>query len=159
MKLTQKIEQAFSHRQKPNQLIESRESLITPEQMEALWFNERDWHEITWGNWEEHRDAIYAFTPEAFAYYLPSILTLSSQRPHQWFWPADALLIILDRSPVVDYWDTFITTRLLGLRLEEYEALKDWLLALSEYSSVSEDTLDRAFDTVCLLENRVRRNP
>jgi hypothetical protein len=153
MNLTHKIEQAFSYRQKPNKLIDSREKLVTPEQMEALWFSDRDWREITWENWEDHRDAIYAFTPEAFAYYLPSILTLSSQCPHQWFWPADALLKILDRSPVVDYWDTFITTRLLGLRVEEYEVLKDWLLVLSEHSnSASENTLDRAFDTICLLQ-------
>lgn len=159
MSLHQRIEQAFGERSKPNRLIELRDP-VTPEQEDALWFSGRDWSGITWGDWEDHRDALYAFTPEAFAYYLPSILRLSSQFPDRWFWPTDTLLRILDRSPVVEYWDAFIVTRLVGLQTAEYEALKEWLLWLAEHqASGSEDALGRAFDTVDLLQketNRVR---
>jgi hypothetical protein len=157
LSLREKIEKAFVERQKPTRLVESR-APVTSEQQDALWFDNRDWREITWQDWEIHRDAFYAFTPEAFAYYLPSVLVLSSQFPDQWFWPVDALLQVLDRSPVVEYWDDFLTTRLLGLRTPEYEVLTEWLLSLSELgTAASEDSLGRAFDTIDLLQRETGR--
>lgn len=157
MSLCQQIEQAFGYRSKPNRLVEPKIP-VTPEQKDALWFDGRDWREITRKDWGNHRDALYAFTPEAFAYYLPSILCLSSQSPSQWFSPTDTLLQILDRSPVVEYWDAFIVTRLVGLKAMEYEALKSWLMWLAEHQdSNSEDALGRAFDTVDLLQKETTR--
>lgn len=157
MTLLRQIEQAFGDRPKPSKLVEERVP-VTPEQMDALWFGGRDWRDITWRDWESHRDAVYAFTAEAFAYYLPSILALSCSRPDQWFAPADGLLQVLDRSPVVGYWDAFITTRLVGLRTAEYEVLKEWLLSLSGRKGPdAEDTLGRALDTVDLLQKETER--
>jgi hypothetical protein len=157
MNLPQQIEHAFGNRAKPTELIEEQDS-VTPEQKDSLWFSGRDWRDITANDWEEHRDAIYAFTPKAFAYYLPSILVVSSQRPDQWFAPADSLLQMLDRSPVVEYWDSFITTRLIGLQAEEYEALKEWLLSLSGHKGHdAEDALSRALETVDLLQKETER--
>lgn len=155
--LLRQIEQAFGDRKKPSKLVEERVP-VTPEQKDALWFGGRDWRDVTWSDWESHRDAVYAFTPEAFAYYLPSILTLSSVHPDQWFAPADGLLQVLDRSPVAEYWDAFITTQLVGLRTAEYEVLKSWLLSLSGHKgSDAEDTLGRALDTVDLLQKETER--
>jgi hypothetical protein len=157
MNLQQRIKQAFADRAKPTRLIDAQEP-VTPDQKDSLWFSGREWQDVTWDDWESHRDALYAFTPEAFAYYLPSILCLSSQSPEKWFWPADSLLQVLDRSPVVEYWDSFILTRLVGLKTPEYEVLKEWLLVLSEQQGInSEDTLGRAFDTVNLLQNETSR--
>lgn len=157
MNLSEKIERAFAARRKPSRLVELRDP-VTPEQRDALWFENREWHEITWADWEAHPDAFYAFTPEAFAYYLPSVLALSAQFPDRWFWPADALLQVLDRSPVIEYWDEFLTTRLMGLQAPEYEVLTEWLLALSEHGTVAlEDSLGRAFDTVDLLQKETAR--
>jgi hypothetical protein len=76
--LQENIELAFGSRRRPNSLVEAR-TPVTPEQKEAIWFGDREWSEITWEDWEGHRDAFYAFTPEAFAYYLPSVLKLAER--------------------------------------------------------------------------------
>jgi hypothetical protein len=102
--------------------------------------------------------SIYAFTPEAFAYYLPSIVCLSIQFPEKWFFPVDSLLRVLDCSPVVEYWDSFIVTRLIGLKQEEYQVLKEWILWFSENPPAGlEVDFGRAFDTIDLLENETNR--
>jgi|JI6StandDraft_1071083.scaffolds.fasta_scaffold170594_2 hypothetical protein len=157
MNFHEKVEQAFKHRPKPVNVI-GISGPLTTEYVDALWFTDRDWKEITWEDWELHRDAVYAFTPEAFAYYLPSILILSSQRPTEWFWPADALLQVLDRSPTVAYWDDFLLTRFMGLRVAEYEVLSEWLVYLSEHESfAAPETLARSFDTINLLQKETEK--
>jgi len=157
MSVCRQVEDAFGDRPKPRRLVESKD-LVTSEQRDALWFGDRAWREVTWDDWESHHDAFYAFTPEAFAYYLPSVLCLSSKHPDRWFWPADALMQILDRSPVVEHWDAFLSTRLVGLRPAEYEALKAWLLLLTEHeANASGEALGRAFDTVALLQSETER--
>lgn len=159
MNLINQIEHAFGHRLKPSNVVDARNPVGSDER-DALWFAGRSWQEVTWESWEDHSGALYAFTPEAFAYYLPSILSLSSLHPEKWLGPADTLLRVLDRSPLVEHWDSFIATRLVGLQTAEYEALKEWLLSLSGHKdSEAEDALGRALETVDLLlkeTNRVR---
>jgi hypothetical protein len=151
--LREKIVETFGYRPKPDEVVASCET-ATSDQRDALSLGERAWQELTWDDWTEHSGAFYAFLPDAFRYYLPSILTLSIERPDQWFFPADALIQILDRSPTVAYWEEFLTDRLLGLRICEYEALSDWLLLLAaEYEAIApHETVGRAFDTVALLQ-------
>lgn len=157
MSLLHRISHVFSARTIPNIVVEKTHA-VTTEQNDLNWFVNRDWKSITWDDWEKHRDAIYAFSPEAFSYYLPSILSLSITRPGIWFFPADALLGLLDRSPTVEYWDTFLTTRLVGLQMDEYEILKEWLLLICEYrSSEYSESISRAFDTVNLLQKETLR--
>jgi hypothetical protein len=157
MNLNQKIKCAFEHRLKPNAIINYQDAPDSDES-DALWFSGRDWSEITCADWENHSGALYAFTSEAFAYYLPSILSLSSSQPKKWLWPTDTLLRILDRSPVIEYWDSFITTRLIGLEAAEYEVLKDWLLSLSGHiNGDAEDALCRGLETVELLQKETQR--
>lgn len=157
MNFRKKIEQAFKHRPKPVNVIDISRPLTT-EYEDALWFTDREWKEITWENWELYRDAIYAFTSEAFAYYLPSILLLSAEKPTEWFWPADALLQMLDRSPTVAYWDDFLISRLMGLRIAEYEVISEWLMYLSEHKGfATPETLARAFDTITLLQKETEK--
>jgi len=84
MKLAATIEHVFSSRAKPAQVRLADEVIQLDDDVEdALWFSGRDWHELTWQNWQEHSDAIFFFDPEAFAYYLPSILLLSAQNPNE----------------------------------------------------------------------------
>src|ERR1700730_13893937 len=65
---TDKIEYVFSSRPKPAQVRLADEVFqLDFEVEEALWFSGRDWHEITWQDWQEHSSAIYFFDPEAFA--------------------------------------------------------------------------------------------
>jgi hypothetical protein len=160
-----KIIETFGCRPKPDELVAPCEP-VTSDQHDALSLGERTWQELTWDDWTKHSGAFYAFLPDAFRYYLPSILTLSIERPDQWFFPADGLMQILDRSPTIGYWDAFLTDRLLGLRACEYEVLSEWLLVVSQYEAIAlQDAVNRAFDTVALLQqesqrvNRSRRFP
>lgn len=152
------IENAFSSRAMPSEVVKFSKD-ITSETNDANWFKNKDWHDITWDDWEAHRYAFFSFTPQAFLYYLPSILRLSSERPDSLFLPAEALLQVLDRSPVVEYWDEFILNRLYGLDFKEYEAIAKWIEVLSDSCVVaSEDTLGRAFDTIALLQKSSMSN-
>jgi len=57
---TDKIEYVFSSRPKPAQVRLADEVFqLDFEVEEALWFSGRDWHEITWQDWQEHSSAIY----------------------------------------------------------------------------------------------------
>jgi hypothetical protein len=91
-----------------------------------------DWQTISWELWEKNSDAFYQFSPAAFIYYLPSILSLSSQDLDRWFWPADCLLELLNHSPMVENWSSFTTARLIGLTSAEYDLMKEWVLLLAD---------------------------
>lgn len=157
MKLQTEIERAFGHRQRPSKLIKSRFP-VTPEQRDALWFTDRDWRAIGWQDWERHPDAFYVFAPEAFVYYLPSILIGIANAPEGQLLVADALIGVLNRSPEVYHWDAFITKRLLGLKPAEYEAMNAWVLSLSGLSDArDEGDLTRAYETVNLLASETAR--
>ena len=157
MALRAEIDRAFAHRSKPSSLIEKR-SPITPEQQDARWFAGRDWRDVRWQDWHEHPDAFYAFVPQAFVYYLPSILLGTMDAPSGQLQVGDALLGILDRSPEAYNWDAFITNRLLGLAPDEYEVLKSWILSQSGLPHVvDEDRLTRAYETTDLLARETTR--
>ena len=157
MTLLEQIEHVFADRLMPSHLVEEREP-ATPEQRDALFFSGRDWREITWQDWEKHPDAFFAFVPEAFIYYLPSIIRVAVKNPGQWLGAVDALLRVLDRSPNSYHWDNFIEKRFVGLRTEEYEVIKDWILSLSGTNVFAdEDTLSRCYETTELLQNETKR--
>lgn len=159
MNFKERVEQAFGLLPPPGKVIEHDHH--TTEQQDALWFARRDWRHLSRDDWEAHRDAVYAFTPAAFQYFLPSILVLSLEAPDQWFWPADSLLQMLDRSPTPEYWDDFLMARLGALPIAVYDVLAEWLLALSEAGEAAmQASLGRAFDTIELLrEHALARHP
>lgn len=153
MKLHQQIERAFGHRIKPGTVVDVLVPNM-PDIEDALWFSGRDWRSISVEDWDQHPDAIYFFNPEAFAYYIPSVLSLTSGGNAGWTMVADSLLISLDRSPGVANWDNFITRNLVGLTIDEYEAIQAWLLSLSDSNRVWEENgLTRAYETVELLKS------
>jgi len=165
--LTEKIEEAFDARPKPAQVRLADELLqLDSDVEEALWFNGRDWHEITWKDWQEHRSAIYFFAPDVFAYYLPSVLILSAQNSSKPLAAAEALINELDRSPDMEGWTEGFASRFLELGSGELDVLKAWLLQVCEYvpykrwgiaASGSGDTFGRAYDTVDLLQKEIER--
>jgi hypothetical protein len=156
MNLKNRIEKAFEHRPIPDRVVGVKSGL-TPDMMDAIWFTGRDWRDLTQQHWELHRDAIYHFTPEAFAYYLPSITSLTADGQCDLV-VADGIISCLDRTPTMAYWDEFLTSRFLGLTDEEYEVLKAWLLSLSGHGdSRIEDQLARAYETVELLQRETNR--
>jgi hypothetical protein len=69
MKLTDKIKRAFFSRIKPAQVrLHDGVLQLDSDAEEALWFSGRDWHQLTWQDWQEHSSAIFFFDPDAFAY-------------------------------------------------------------------------------------------
>ncbi|MBW8760704.1 MAG: hypothetical protein JF586_24250 [Burkholderiales bacterium] len=157
MNVRQQIDEAFAHRARPTRLVDGGTS-TSPERMDALWFEGRDWRSIVRADWESHPDALFAFTPEALAYYLPSILATTMDSEGQWLQVADSLIGALDRSPRVEFWDAFLSKRFVGLKPAEYEVLQAWLLSLSGLNDAwEEDTLTRAYETVELLKQETER--
>lgn len=157
MTLRDQIELAFTHRPKPSKLVEARIP-VTPEQRDAMWIAGRHWRDVGWQDWQSHPDAFYAFVPEAFVFYLPSVLIAALEAPEGQLQAADALLGILDRAPEVYHWDAFITQRLLGLEPAEYEAMKAWVLSRSGVPGPQdEDSLTRGYETVDLLARETVR--
>lgn len=157
MTLRAQVEAAFSMRKCPSLVVEPR-SPVTPEQRDAIWFAGRHWREVAWQDWQSHPDAFYSFVPEAFVFYLPSVLIGAMAAPNGELLAADALIGMLDRSPEPYHWDAFMTARLVGLEPAEYEVLKAWLLSRSEEVETSnEDSLIRAYETIDLLAQETER--
>jgi hypothetical protein len=161
MSLESKIAAAFLPRSKPLHLTAANEGLqITSEIQDAFAFQSLAWSQVTKEHWNKYSGAFFAFSPAAFLYFLPSVLTLSLREPKAWLAPADSLVTALDRSPNIETWDIFLLQRLVALQSEEYSVLRDWLLEMSEDSTFEQDALGRAFDSVCLAEketNSIRR--
>jgi hypothetical protein len=167
MTLEERIEQAFEHRRRPAEVVDIAEyRQFDSDVEEALWFVGRDWREITWEDWQRHTAAITYFSRDSFAYYLPSVLILSAQNPTEVLDPAQSLIWDLDRSPIVGGWNENFERRFLGLRSEEYDLIKEWLVLLCEYkpyksygsaASGPGDTFGRAYDTVDLLKKETER--
>jgi hypothetical protein len=167
MTLSEKIEHVFAHRGMPDVVVDMTELLqIDSDVEEALWFKGRDWHRLTWRDWEDHSCAIFFFDPEAFAYYLPSVLLLSAGNPSESLDAADSLLGELDLSPDPEGWPDGFISRFCGLNPEELDVLKDWLLQLCEYDPYKQwgisgsgpgDRFGRAFDTLNLLKKEVEQ--
>jgi hypothetical protein len=153
MSLESKIAAAFLPRSKPLHLTPAHEALqATSEMNDAFTFKSLAWAQVTKEHWNQHSGAFFAFSPSAFLYFLPSVLTLSLREPKAWLAPADSLVTVLDRSPNIETWDLFLLQRLVALQSEEYAVLRDWLLQMSECSTFEQDALGRAFDSVYLAE-------
>ena len=162
--LQDKIEKAFAERPKPLEVIDPNVTQFDSDVDEALWFAGRDWHELRWKDWIEHSAALLFFSREAFAYYLPSLLLLSAQNPADWSYAVDSLIGELDRSPSVEGWNEHFTRRFLGLRREELDVLKEWLLCLCGSTSYRGygyaacgpgERFARAFETVDLIQKEL----
>jgi hypothetical protein len=161
MTLAENIERVFAHRAMPDAVIDTAECVqMDSDVEEALWFTGRDWHGLTWRDWQEHSCAIYFFDSEAFAYYLPSVLLLSAQHLSEELMAADSLISLLDCSPDPDGWPAGVASRFLELNPAELDVLKEWFLQICEYTPYKRvgfagsgpgDRLGRAFDTLDLL--------
>ena len=159
--LHEKIDKAFAGRVMPAGVIDPNVTQFDSDVEEALWFAGRGWHELRWKDWLDHSAALLFFSREAFAYYLPSLLLLSAQNPTDWSYAVDSLIGELDRSPSVEGWNEHFTRRFLGLRCEELDVLKEWLLCLCGSSLYRGygfaacgpgERFGRAFETVDLIQ-------
>ncbi|MBV8113365.1 MAG: hypothetical protein JO300_01390 [Silvibacterium sp.] len=167
MDLIPKIKQAFGWRPMPVEVVEGTSLLqLDSDVEEALWFAGRNWRDITWQDWQQRRVALTFMSPDAFTYYLPSVLILSLKNPEETLAPAQSSIWNLDRTPSIQALDRYLIDRFRELRTEEYEVLKEWLLQLSDYvpyrgfgiaASGPGDVFGRAFDTLNLLQTETRQ--
>ncbi len=128
----------------------------TSEYLEAMNFHGLSWEVMDSDFLVKNSDALYAFTPEAFCYYLPAFLVHGFEHRQTPPVYVDTILGMLDRSPNPDLWDDSFRRRWTLLHVGECQVVEKWILALSECSEGAFDqlTLDRAFDTVQLLMDR-----
>jgi hypothetical protein len=70
------IKSAFCARKLPGHAIDPQLDIayLSPDEADALWFQARDWRDLTRDDWQKHYCGIFFFTSEALAYYLPSIM-------------------------------------------------------------------------------------
>jgi hypothetical protein len=161
MNLSERIEKAFAWREIPPEILDPAACTgFDSDVADALWFTGRDWHSLNWKDWQEHHAGVGYLYGEVFAYYLPSLLILSLQRPEQSLLPADNLIRSLDVPPSEEYWRPTMRAQFLALGPDELDMLKEWLLAICEYvpykrrglaGSGPGEAFGRAFDTVDLL--------
>src|SRR5215813_2069819 len=89
--LINRIERAFAHRQKPKVVVVPHNP-VDGDDEDALWFAGRDWREIRSRDWNDYPSAYFRLTPEAYRYYLPSILCHAARNPDEELPAADSLL-------------------------------------------------------------------
>jgi hypothetical protein len=149
------IEDAFSHRRMPSVFLLS-ERLAADECASVISFLGKPWSSVTGLQLEQHFDAIFWFTPEAFCYYLPGIFTAGINENNPSLIVNHSLVNMLDRSPDTGSWDDFFVARWPRLTPRECEATQAWILWLSTFEDISyaDSSLGRAFDTLELLRRR-----
>ena len=155
MTIPSEIRLAFQGRVMPRQVV-LEDSPRTSEYLEALNFQGTSWETMDSDFLVKNSDALYAFSPEAFCYYLPAFLVHGFEHRKAPPIYLDTILGMLDRSPDPDLWDDWFRRRWSILKEGECQAIEQWLLVLSECPEGGFDqlTLDRAFDTVQLLMKR-----
>lgn len=158
MTLMKTIEAAFSHRKRPAKIVPAVHH-DTHEYGEALHFNDRDWQTLKCDELQRFSNAIFAFTPDAFCYFLPGILSAGVAEENPELLVYDTLINMLDRSPDIETWDSFFTPRMTLLGLKECEAVQEWVLWLSKYdvSQYHQDSMSRAYETLELLKSEMAK--
>ena len=166
MTFREKVTRAFAYRVLPAEVVPPEAYLQFDSDVEdALWFSGRDWRTLSWENWRDRYVAITYFSPEAFPYYLQSILCLTAENPNDSLLAADSIISELDRSPTTKGWGEPFLSRFTALNIEELDCLEEWLVILCESSAYRGygisadgpgDKLGRAIDTVSLLKNNLR---
>jgi hypothetical protein len=164
MNLQEKIERAFAHRTIPLEVVHPAYlDHIDSDVEDALTFKGKHWREITRQHWSKYNCAFWFLTQGA--------LFLLSSKPALHPTPSslgpmdmaiDKLIHSLDLTPPSSPADYPFECRLAGLTFDEYEAMKEWLLFMSEnYPDLAigaarggaGDLFGRAFDTIAVLQN------
>lgn len=154
MTIIKYIQNAFAERSS-YKVISLSEQLSAEEKQEVNFFENQNRYNLTGDILEEHFEAISWFSPEAFCFFLPGILT-TGIREHTDLLMYDSIIFTLDRSPNIDFWDEFFIKRWTLLTNNECDAVQRWLLWLLDNSTAYDAiTLDRAFETLELLKSQL----
>lgn len=166
--LIRKIEQAFAHREIPAEAVVLEGRLqIDSDVEDGLWFQGKDWREISRENWEQRYCGLSYLSSQAFAYYLPSILILTVRDPRNSPDLAiDSFVWQLDSSPGVENLSPS-SYRYFELTDDEFDAVKEWLLWACEnkqdiFYGIAlggpGDGFGRAFDAIDLIHKEAMKH-
>lgn len=161
IELIRKVEKAFAHRKIPSEVVVMEGRLqIDSDVEDGLWFQGKDWREISKENWDQRHWGLSYLSPEAFAYYLPSILILTVRDPsNSPELAVDSFVWQLDSSPGIENLSP-LSYRYFEFTDEEFEVIKEWLLWACEnmphvfYGRAvggPGDGFGRAFDAIDLI--------
>lgn len=123
---------------------------------DLLFITSFDWNEITGELWEKYFDVISWFSPDAFCYYLPSIIKVSIEESQPNLIVVESIVYMLDRNPEPEWWDEFFLKRWTLFTIQECKAIQEWIFWLSSFnkSNHDDDSLERALETIELLISR-----
>lgn len=146
------IARAFADRTQPVTMTDSLQ-LSDVEFDEVMSFEGMDWRDVDFDQVEQQADAVFWFSPEAFCYYLPGLLSAGMKESRCDSNAYDALIGMLDRSPEPDYWDDFFAPRWRLLSVAEIDAVGAWVRWLKQRlpDAFLPGTYDRVDDTLTLL--------
>lgn len=146
------IEHAFSGRSTYDQITSSTQ-LTKFEQEEVSNFVGKHWSSINSGMLSSCFEVIYWFSPEAFCYFLPGILSAGIKEFKSDLVIYDSIIQMLDRSPNPEYWDEVFIERWTLLSKDECDAVQKWLFwIIDSGSNFDEISINRALDTLELLK-------
>lgn len=153
------VERAFAHRMPPAEMSDSKQ-LSDVEYEEVMSFEGLTWREVTFRHVEQACDAVFWFSPEAFCYYLPGVLSAGLREGSTGLNYFDSLIGCLDRSPMPEYWDDFFLPRFTLLTTQEIDALSAWVdwMELCEPDGFMPYTYGRVRETLALLRERAPRD-
>jgi hypothetical protein len=151
--MKQQITSAFRHRQRPTTVTNVAVSSTLRD--DACHFEGMSWTQVTARDWAEYSDAFTGFSPEAFVYFLPSLLILSLEASNLPLVAADFLVSSLDTSGDPDIWPGWFAERFEMLTSAEIRTLKDWSVAYLANAVKGEGSeFARVQDTLTMLELR-----
>ena len=159
MNFTERVERAFASRKMPVELVgRLAPGSYSSDEEHALWFAQRSWHELTKDDWIRHGDAIFRFTHETFAYYLPSLLILSIEAPDQWLSAAGSMVNLLEDGSALENWGYSQKSGFIGFSCDELAIIREWLVFFQDRETYNEpygtERVGRALKSVEILQNR-----
>jgi hypothetical protein len=148
--MKRRIIEAFSQRQRPHSVIDQQIDGDTLRD-DALHFDGKDWTTVTASDWLNYSDATHGLSPQAFIYFLPSLL-ITSLESSDGLVAADSIIYALDTSADPDLWSEWFNERFLLLTPPELAVLKEWGAAyLANEDKGHGSTFVRVQDTLDML--------
>ena len=106
-------------------------------------------------HWQVHFSAYAAFPPDAFCYYVPSIIKNAILHDQSEFIPISSLLTSLDTSAIPEYWDAFFLDRFAKFNSDQCKLLFDWVNSIDPRNGIIDDvSRDRILMTILTLEDQ-----
>ncbi len=126
------VERAFAWRKVPRSVLRGSLELpfLSTDEKDALWFQSRDWRDLTWDHWNDYFRGIFFLTAEALAYYMPSIILFSTEKRKERMLAAESLLMQLQEGISCASDESEVTSDSVHLTKAECEVLAGWLQGL-----------------------------